>query len=306
MSQGDLLLQWVSCHRELRAARLAAAASRLCAPPVPLAPDDPRALRYVFAAKRLARNLLRLGHVEEWKADSVRTVPPTILCGAGGQRILAGARSERLRERLAGSPGVAVAVWPVHRDHPAVWTVSGDEGAIRAAAAAQGFTLAPERGGELLASLPDLNGTLRGAPAEAVPERVERWNPHAPKSRWRWASVRRSPVGPGLYRTARKPRQWYLSQARGVPDVRLDTPERKAAAVWLFCRDSSRLGYCLARRRLSLPGGLWFPLLVDRALILASGRLPAWESGGWVYGEIDPARARHAARVVGVPLEMTK
>jgi len=53
-----------------------------------------------------------------------------------------------------------------------------------------------------------------------------------------------------------------------------------------------------------MPFGL--PLLVDRALILASGRLPLFDQQGWTYSNIDPERARQVARVAGARLEETE
>jgi hypothetical protein len=84
--------------------------------------------------------------------------------------------------------------------------------------------------------------------------------------------------------------------------VRLDSPERRSAAAWSLVPDK-HLGYSPRVRELMLPAiGFGLPLLIERALILSSGRLPELRDGDWKYCEVDPERAQHVARIVGARL----
>lgn len=303
MSPGDLLLRWVSCYRELRTARVQGAAERLCVPPVLLDRDDPRRKRYVRSARRLTRNLLRLAHVEEAGSDRLLTVPPSIVSIAAGRFLLVGARSEAIVEGLCGARGVTGMPPLPQPDGPAVQCISGTEDSVIVAAERLKLTYVRDRGGELLASLPPLSDTLTAAPQEGIPDRTERWEPDAAIGRPRWTRTRSDSHEPGVYRTLRMPHQWYLSPPHGGPPLRLDTPERRVAAAWKVL-SKKRLAYSPGRRELSVPAtGFGLPLLVDRALILTSGRLPGFGARGWTYFEIDPERAHHVARIVGAPLE---
>jgi hypothetical protein len=306
MSGGELLLRWASCYPELRTARLLSAAERLCAPPVTMERDDPRMARYLRAAKRLMRNLVRIGHLEELTAERLRTVPPTVIVQDNDRCLILGARSEALQEKLANVLGGGVLQSLPQHEGPSVWRVHSDIETVTAAARTTGMTVAHDRGADLLASLPCVLETLRGAPAEAMPDKIERWDPDAPIGRPRWARVTANGHTPGLFRTAWKPHQWYLRQSDAARPVRLNTPERRVAAAWLLLSGKKRLQYSKSERVLSVPAiGIWLPLLLDRGLILASGRLPEQRSRQWDYFDIDPARARHAARILGTPLEVT-
>jgi hypothetical protein len=306
MSRGDLLLRWASCYQELRAARVQAAAERLCAPPVSMERDDPRMAPYLRAAKRLMRNLVRMGHLEELASDRFRTVPPTLVAQEGDRFLVTGARSEALREQLARTTGASVLPAAPQHEGPAVWQVVGNQDVVASAANAIGLTVTRDRGAELLASLPCLIDTLAGAPSEGIPDKTERWTPDAPIGRPRWRRTTADGHAPGLYRTVRKPHQWYLRPAEAAPTTRLNTPERRVAAAWLLLRDKVRLEYARDARVLSVPAiGFGLPLLVDRALILASGRLPEWRSRHWDYFDIDPERARHVARILGARIEVS-
>lgn len=306
MSGGELLLRWASCYPDLRTARLLSAAERLCAPPVTMDRDDPRMQRYLRTAKRLMRNLVRIGHLEEFTADRLRTVPPTAIVQEKDRCLILGARSEALHEKLANALGEGVLPpFPQH-EGPSVWRVHSDIETVAAAARAIGMTVAHDRGADLLASLPCVFDTLPGAPVEGMPDKIERWNPDAPVGRPRWSRVTSDGHTSGLFRTLRKPHQWYLRRSDAARPVRLNTLERRVAAAWLLLRGKKRLQYSKNDRVLSVPAiGIWLPLLVDRGLILASGRLPEQRSRHWEYFDIDPVRARHAARILGTPLEVT-
>lgn len=304
ISRGDLLLKWVSCFHELRVARVQAAAERLCAPPVPMSRDDRRIAPYRRSAQRLLRNLVRLGHLEELTAERFRTVPPTIVASEGERHFLTGARSDGLLKSLASFPGVSVLPAASQLDGPATCRVVGTAEAVVAAASELQIKVARERGRDLLASLPRLADTLTGAPSEGIPDNSERWDPDTPTRRSRWSRIKIDGHAPGLYRSIRKPHTWYIRAADGAQTTRLNTTERRVAAAWFLRRGKVRVEYASKVRELAVPA-IGLPSLVDRGLILASGRLPEWRSHSWIYFDIDPDRARQLARIVGAPIEMT-
>jgi hypothetical protein len=233
-------------------------------------------------------------------------VPPTLVWHSGGRGFLCGARSDDIRERLVRAPGVTTAMLPQH-NAPEVWLVSGDRAAVKEAASAAGFHFAPERGGDLLAALPPLKVELARASPEGLPDLVERWNLDAKRRIDRWKSVSAGSAGlAGLYRTRRHPIQYYFRRSSDVPVVRVDPLERHLAAAWGIASTRLSLGYHRSRLILFVPSiGFRLPLLLDRGLILASGRLPARANGGRIYFDIDQRRATDAARILGLKLEVT-
>ncbi len=306
MTYADLLLRWVSSFTELRVARVRSAAERLHEPPAPIDPADPRMLVYRRRARWLAQNLLRLGHVEEASLERWRTVPPTLVWCSGGRGFLCGARSDDVRERLVRAPGVTMTLLPQH-NAPEVWLVSGDRGTVAEAAVAASVHFAPERGGDLLAALSPLKDELARASSEGLPDAVERWNLEARRPVDRWKSVSGGSAGlAGLYRTRQLPRHYYFRRSPGAPVVRLDTPERRLAAAWRIASTRLSLGYCRSRLIFFVPSiGFGLPLLMDRGLILASGRLPTWADGAWAYFDIDPRRATDTARILGLKIKVS-
>jgi hypothetical protein len=306
MTPGDLLLRWVSSFSELRVARVRSAAERLHEPPAPIDPTDPRMKVYLRRARGLAENLLRLGHVEQASLERWRTVPPTLVWCSGGRAFLCGARSDDVREWLVRAPGVTTALAP-QDNAPEVWLVSGDRGAVAKSAAAVGVHFTLERGGDLLAALPPLNDELALASSEGLPDVVERWNLEAKRRVDRWKLVVSGSAGlAGLYRTRQLPRHYYFRRSVDAPVVRLDTPERRLGAAWRIASTRLSLGYCRSRMVFFVPSiGFGVPLLMDRGLILASGRLPAWAGGGWDYFDIDLRRATDAARILGLRIEVS-
>lgn len=252
------------------------------------------------------RNLLRLGHLEELTTSRLRTVPPTIISQADNRHLVLGARTIAVREGLSRFPGLSVLPTVSQREGPAVWHVAGSDEAVAAGATALGLTVARDRGTDLLASLPCLADTLGGAPLEAIPDKTEKWNPDATFKQKRWLRTRADGHTPGVYRTLRKPHQWFFRPVEGASTIRLNAPELRVAAAWLLVRGKVRLVYSQGNCVLSVPAnGFALPLLVDRGLILASGRLPEWGSRRANYFDIEHDRARHVARILGAPLEVT-
>jgi hypothetical protein len=306
MRRGDLLLRWVSCFAEIRIARVQAAAERLCAPPVHLNRGDPCLAPYLRAARKLTRNLVRIGHVEEVSKTHFRTVPPTIVSLGDGRHLLFGARHDELRAAYAATAGITVTPAAAQQDAPAVWQLVGSEEAVAMASAKIGVNFCRDRWGEVMASLPALQDGLAGAPAEAIPRSVELWNPRAIRFGVLWRRTTSS-VDTGIYRTVSKPHQYYLRPSEAAASVRLDTVERRVAAAWRLVSSETRICYHPSEKTLAISAlGFALPLLIDRALIIPSGRVPVWKSRDWIYHDIDPVRAHHVARILGSKLKVTK
>ncbi len=300
MTPADRLLLWVSSFTELRIARIRAAAKRLLAPSASTDSTGPPK----YGEMRLAGNLLRLGHVEQVNSERWRTVPPTLVWGSDDRGFLCGARSETIRERLSRASGLTAELPMMQNDAPAVWLFSGNVADAKEAALATGIAFARERGGCLLASLPSLADVLASAPEGGLPDVIERWDVSARRRIDRWKPLRGAPGLDGLYRTQRPPRQYYFRDSVGAPVQRLDTRERQVAAAYRIAGERWSLRHHRSRRVLWVPAvGFGMPLLVDRGLILASGRLPVWASAGWEYDEIDFQRAADVARLLDVRME---
>lgn len=307
MNPADFLLRWVSYFQKIRAARVRAAAFRLhhsAAPAGHNGRDDPQVLAK-RAAWRTAEALLRLGHVEETVPEFWRPLPPALVQN-GDSAFLSGARSEGLRERLSRAAGSEFQVTCQPSLGPEVWTLRGGPDHHAAVARACGLLLFPERGLELLASLPALRDELRRAPVVSLPENLERWHPGVSQGSSRWAPVSGSQTAPGLFRTRRPPRRWFCRRFPAGPVHSLDTRELRQAGAWEQAASCADLRYTPSPASLSVASvGLSFPLLVERGLISSSGRLPTWAKGRWEFSRVELSRAVAVARVLGIPLLVT-
>lgn len=305
MSKGELLLRWASCFTEIRRPRIQAAAERLCVPNSAMCRNDPRNRRYLEMAKRLTDNLIRLGHLEELARNSLRTVPSTFVPLSGKRHLIVGARSEKILNDFRANDVSVEIVKGASLDDPDVWILEGNEEKV--ASVSQQFHVATcrNRWAEVLASLPTVSEILIGAQEETIPAEMERWNHDDSNKRWTGKNVS---ADPGFYRTLRSPRQWYLRQKAGAPTVRLDTPERRFAAAWLLSSNTeSKAFYNSEKSELVITTvGFRLPLLIDRGLILSSGRLPGYHSEKNTYVDIDTERARQVARILETKLEISK
>ncbi len=301
MKPADQVLTWVSAFRELRIARVRSAAGRLLQSPATPADFDPRA-GYRRWAFRLAYNLLRLGHVEQANRERWRVVPPVLVWDARGRAILYGARTQHIRERLTKARGLTASPPSTQFNAPEIWAFSGDAADVESAAQGEGVVFALERGGDLLAALPPLADELASAPERTLPDDLERWDFLAK----RWS---RAPMGSldldGLFRTRRLPSDYFFRAEIHSPAIGLESPDLRKAAAWRLAVARSYLRYDASRMTLTVPAiGFGLPLLVDRGLILASGRLPERTPDGWEYQNIDARRAGNAARILNLRLEV--
>jgi hypothetical protein len=314
MDPVDLLLHWLSTRESVGPGTLVTACLALAQRFAPAnAARDPRPAPSALR-ERYCGPLHRLGHVEErdgrWGA-----VPPVLVwtdeAGGRGWGHLCGARSRRLKKALQRTFGPDFE--PTQQaGGPDAWDVVGDRAKVREATGALSppIALVDEPGERLLAALPGLEqGLLGGPPYQPAGGRC-RWQRLAPQwARGRvWADVEEAETDrDGLYREVGPTRpRWFL--VRSEEKVVLGTSERRSIGWWAqVVRDRSpRLVYHVERRELRLPAvGLPPPVLVDRALRLASGRVPVWDrtSRARCYQRVGRRRAEQVARILGLKLE---
>ena len=125
------------------------------------------------------------------------------------------------------------------------------------------------------------------------------------------------PMVPGVYRTVRRQPPVWVHVSRDPDDSRLQarllddrSPEQSLVARWVELARSGQISlkYDAGARTLAVPDvNVPLPVLVDRALRLASGLCPDVNSDlpqrYRVYTNITPNRARQAGRVLGLRVE---
>src|SRR5262249_9054340 len=127
MTPSDLLLFWLSGHREVPLQRVYRACRALEEPPGFL--SHPRRLAWWRRRRwRLWEGLLRLGHVEAVTLGRWQVVPPTLVWlgpDDEGEGYLCGARSPRLLRCLARENRLVLLEPEPQDGAPARWAVRG-------------------------------------------------------------------------------------------------------------------------------------------------------------------------------------
>jgi hypothetical protein len=272
-------------------------------------------------------HLYRLGHVEPVGQNKWAVLPPTMLWVGGkrqdGEVHLYGARSRILQEKLQKEWEQQFAVVP-QNNGPALWKWVGTRAEAVELARSMRSELHEERGDDILKILPSL--------ADAV-QHLRDWQLPTAQERWKFFRVTSSPGGgiscdwvtlsgshslhPGVYRTVEKyPTVWvYVSSAlkSSIRTSLLDSRnlDHRWIAQWLELSRSHCLHvrYGTVSRTLAIPDvSVSLPMLVDRALRLASGTCPnlvTYDSQRYLaFANIGRRRARLAARVLGLRLEI--
>jgi hypothetical protein len=306
VSEHDLLLEWLTVRGDVGTA----AADRACgelAERAGLAPRSdrpPRQWRWRLR-ERFLSPLHRAGHVE---FDPARrrwaVVTATAVWSARRREAdLLGARSRPLAERLRAHFGGHFVVED-QAGGPQCWRLRIERETL---AGVPDLALTDERGGDLLACLPALEGALTHSIAvQLAPRAVWRALSFKPDGQYYWEKLPDAPAGrDGLFRETTpggRSRWLHLSGNRAAE---LRTAEQRALAFWLVrARASCGAVECHrgAGELVLYVRGLPPPLLVDRGLRLASGRPPDRQAGRWTYAYIDPDRAGHTARILMTPL----
>jgi len=325
MNEYDLLLHWFSTrpHGEASAVLVGDACAALGQRANELQGNNRQSYwRYHFLDP-----LYRLGHVEPVGRDKWAVLPPTVLWLGGkrrdGEVYIYGARSRMLQEQLQKAWRQQFIVVP-QDNGPALWKWVGTRADAAELARSIHSELYNERGDILLAALPGLTEAVR---------RLRDWQLPATGARWEFFQVTSSPSGgvsgrwvllsgshsllPGVYRTMKQyPATWVHVSVASDGQSRLarlldpQNPDHRQVALWLELARKCRLclRYEATTRTLMVPDlRVPLPVLVDRALRLASGTCPTvvTHDSQWylIFANIGRRRACQAARVLGLPLE---
>ena len=263
--------------------------------------------------QRVRLNLSRLGHVEfadSEESEDWRAAPPVLAVAkspAGFSGILCGARSLDLLERFHA----ASATLPVEKialpDGPDALRVSCDGiPALERVANACGASIQPDAAAALLSVL-DSIGQVRFGPAQDMPFGkdlvVERFAVEKHRCRWEKLESGRPTGADGLYRCTRwQQHDHYLRRREDF------LPVAGPVGKFIILSRTGRnvLRYNEQRWQLKIPGMCRPPLLIDRALHLCSGTLPAEAKGRQgiilTYENIPPGVANLAAHLLGQKL----
>jgi hypothetical protein len=325
MNEYDLLLHWFSTRPRGEASTVLV--TEACTALDQRANEAQGNEHQSYWRYRFLDSVNRLGHVESVGRNRWAVLPPTVLWAGGkrkeGEAHLYGARSRILQEQLQQEWGQQFIVVP-QDNGPALWKWVGTRADAVKLAHSMHSELYEERGDVLLAALPRLADAVQHLHDWQLPTAGVRWEffQVTPFLRgsvpWREVSLPDShSLPPGVYRTVgRYPIMWV--HVSSVPDGNgrqarlLDTqnPDHSRIAQWLELSRSHRLylRYNAATRTLEIPDvRVPLPVLVDRALRLASGTCPSivtHDSQPYLaFANIGRHRARQAARVLGLPLE---
>jgi hypothetical protein len=325
MNEYDLLLHWFSTHPCGEAS--AVLVGDACAALGQRVNERQGSNRQSYWRYHFLDPLYRLGHVEPVGRNKWAVLPPTVLWIGGkrreGEVHVYGARSRMLQEQLQKTWGQQFIVVP-QDNGPALWKWVGTR--IDAAELARSIhsELHDERGDVLLAALPRLADAVQHLREWRLPPTRERWeffqvtsSPNGSVS-WHWRPLSGShSLHPGVYRTVKQyPTTWVHVSAssdghsRQARLLEPQNPDHIWIAQWLELARKCRLclRYETMTRTLKVPDlRVHLPVLVDRALRLASGLCPTLvtHDSQWylVFANIGRRRACQAARVLDLPLE---
>ncbi|MEZ6121585.1 MAG: hypothetical protein R3C49_00260 [Planctomycetaceae bacterium] len=254
------------------------------------------------------QNLHRLGHVERvddaGNAVAWQVVPPTFLKLSDNKTLACGARTPELMEKFS-KKGFQNQLTP-QPDAPDIWCIVGETDAVGDFAAKSGFLFGQDRGGELLRSMRRLTGdhpALRELADTHLPqEKTKLYVSHGVGCRWR--DFDPALVAEGVlarYGIPVRYAVWRNGRFRELPKAGLH------AAQWslLSAAGTAFLSYDAGTRTLTLPASPGLPLLAERALIMASGRLPVHRHPHRVYSDIDRPRAEQLAWLLNSELSDT-
>lgn len=307
MSVFDLLLQWMSTRGRVSLKTFDEACKSLGKRQT-LEKGD--ALSAKVWRYRLGDSLYRLGHVEfDLRSRSCVIVPSMILWQKQEEGTCAGwlygARDESLWNTMIDRFGSSCDRLP-QSDGPEVWSIKASQESIRFFADRMNLLCFQERGKDLLASLPSLASVMANLVYEPIPS--GKWE-HLVLSRVaEWKSIDH-PAEEGLYRRTDKPQKpgYYVREGKATE---LRSLESKRIARWytLSTGGGWRIRYRPDKKQLEIPGihsdqpSLTLPVLLDRALCMASGSCPTLdESRSYtVYENIDRGRADELARILGM------
>lgn len=253
-------------------------------------------------------NLQRLGHAEFFggagDADW-RVTPPTLAVTPYARRwlgILVGARSAALLQRLhadvkCASTKLETLALQAYPDQ--VMVAADNEGAMAALAERAGLLLQRDAPSTLLTSLPSIDDPCVRHPAQfpfGTDWRIERFSPE--KLAWKSATLDgATSASGGLFRFSLLYQNHVLFCVRGAA-FRIPGQVGKYLVLRTKRHRRQVLRYDSQKRMLAVPASCRPPFLIERALVLCSGKPPSYENGILHYTEIPKNIAAIAAALL--------
>jgi len=236
----------------------------------------------LYQALRL--NLQRVGHAEFFagaEESGWRVTPPSLAAveqPEGWLGVAVGARSVRLLERLRAAAGARLETAALAAHWPTVFSVRGRSlSELADAGTLAGFHVQPDAPRALLGCVPAVDDPIIRRPAEipiGADWRIERFDALA--SGWRASTRAEVDSGRrGLYRFSLAYRRHVLFCVGGSV---FEVPPSVGKFLAARRRRLKVMRYDALHRTLRLPSIFRPPLLVERALVLCSGRPPAYEA----------------------------
>jgi hypothetical protein len=311
--KADELLLWLSARKQGSWEQFKGAVEALHAPDdespqeADVDAEEERGREALPVYQHLRLNLQRLGHAEFFAQgceNGWRIAPPVLATReheGGWIGILSGARSRRLLARLHDAVAGRAALQTEEQEGaPLVQSVTAEDQSILASVAAEvGLYVQADAPLAILYSLPSVcDRSVRHA--EQLPLgsdwRVDRFSPE----NLGWSESSREEAQEaheGLFRF-RYIYQWrYFLCFRGVA---YETPGQIGKFTLLRRLRQRVLSYDREMLSLTLPAACRPPVLMERALILCTGKLPSFDGRmkTLTYAGIPPLAAQIAARVL--------
>jgi hypothetical protein len=248
-------------------------------------------------------SLQRLGHVEFYTDEAEnrwRVVPPVVafLSDTPDCGLLCGARSPVLLERLAELADVDVLASEIEGMPQRILLRGASQNVVASRVRALGLDVQRGAPTAILSAIPGVRDptTWHRSPMPETPG----WLVHRfSLSRLQWLEVSQSDASKarkGLFRFVLRYQRFYYLRWRSR-SYRVPVQVGKFA---IMRKRRGVLAYDARRRSLSAPAVFRPPLLVERALVLCSGRLPRFDqsSGRIDYAEVPQHVAQLAAQLL--------
>lgn len=304
MNRWDTLLAWLHERESTNWQNVKNACSRLsCAQGI--GDDWPP----IFHALHWARPLFVLGHAEYCESPRRKTVdisPPAIIWSRAQERGLLYGYWSGTRLRVLKKCGLRL-FKHCPKVGPTCWSVKGPRAILESAAEATKARFSEDIGGGLLKRLPNAETFLKQLPPDNSStsgswEKLFFQDQHA-----RWVATKGPPVEPGLYQ--RKSGEYEkIAILRDGQKCRIKKPDPTSYAKW-FNAPNIGITAIENKRYFLIPyGAPSLPMLVERGLTLASGRLPMllnWEGRKmWRYTHVPIMNARLVTSILGQEMQI--
>ncbi len=305
----DLILLWLSAKGQGSWSQFREAVEELYTQQqnTPLDPDDEgsrSSSAYELPLYQQVRFALqRLAHVEFYSdaaQNRWRVVPPTVafVSDSSDSGFLCGARSPALLERFNHATDLEVLVSQFEGNPERIIVRGASHDVVVARATALGLKVQKQAPLALLSALPcarDSSAWHRSSMPDTPGWLVHRFS----ASQRSWLEVSQthaSTAYTGLFRFVMKYQRFYYLRWRGSS---YSVPVQ--IGKYAIAPNRSRiLAYDAERRTLSVPVSFRPPLLIERALVLCSGRLPSLDSSSrrLEYAEVPAGVANLAAQLL--------